>query len=64
MPEATAGRKRADPCAAKMEALRRRHELAEAELVTAREIIEVQGKVSALLDGLLEPRSAPESTER
>ncbi len=59
------GRRRADPRQAEIEALRRRAERAEAELVTARKVIEVQGKVSALLDELVEPRSAQdESTER
>jgi transposase len=38
--------------------LRRRLEKAEAELATARKVIEVQGNVSALLGQLLEPRGA------
>ncbi len=38
-------------------ALRRRLERAEAELVTARRVIEVQGNVSALLEDLLAPKS-------
>lgn len=38
--------------------LRRRLEKAEAELATARKVIEVQGNVSALLGRLLEPRGA------
>ena len=44
--------------------LRRRAEAAEAELETARKVIEVQGNVSALLGQLLEPRGARQSTER
>jgi transposase len=39
-------------------ALRRRLERAEADLQTARRVIEVQGNVSALLEDLLAPRSA------
>ena len=39
-------------------ALRVRLERAEAELVTARRVIEVQGNVSALLEDLLAPKSA------
>jgi translation initiation factor 1 (eIF-1/SUI1) len=38
--------------------LRRRLEKAEAELATARKVIEVQGNVSALLGQLMEPRGA------
>jgi hypothetical protein len=38
--------------------LRRRLERAEADLETARRVIEVQGNVSALLEDLLAPRSA------
>jgi len=42
-------------------ALRRRLERAEADLRTARRVIEVQGNVSALLEDLLAPRSATRS---
>jgi len=58
------GRKRTDPREAEVAALRRRAERAEAELVKARKVIEVQGNVSALLEELLEPRGATENTER
>jgi transposase len=43
------------------EQLRRRAERAEAELETARRVIEVQGNVSALLEDLLAPKSATET---
>ena len=43
------------------EQLRRRAEGAEAELETARRVIEVQGNVSALLEDLLAPKSATET---
>ena len=52
------GRPRANPLEAENARLRRRAEKAEAELVKARKVIEVQGKVSALLDELLSPRGA------
>ena len=42
-------------------ALRRRAERAEAELLTARRVIEVQGNVSALLEDLMAPKSATET---
>jgi transposase len=58
------GRRKADPRDAQMAGLRRRAERAEAELVKARKVIEVQGNVSALLGELLEPRGANGSTER
>jgi transposase len=58
------GRERADPREAEIAALRCRAERAEAELCKARKVIEVQGNVSALLEELLEPRGAQESTER
>jgi transposase len=58
------GRPKADPRDAEIARLRRRAERAEAELVKARKVIEVQGNVSALLGELLEPRDAQESTER
>jgi transposase len=54
------GRKPADPRDVENAALRRRLERAEAELVKARKVIEVQGNVSALLGELLEPRGAIE----
>jgi len=58
------GRKRSDPREAENAELRRRLERAEAELSKARRVIEAQGNVSALLEELLEPRSAQENTER
>src|SRR5215210_6128269 len=58
------GRPKADPRDEQIARLRRRAERAEAELVKARKVIEVQGNVSALLGELLEPRGANESTER
>jgi len=59
------GPKPADPLQAENADLRRRAERAEAELVKARKVIEVQGNVSALLGDLLKPGSAEgESTER
>jgi len=42
-------------------ALRRRLERTEADLETARRVIEVQGNVSALLEDLLAPKSATET---
>jgi len=54
------GRKPADPRDVRIAALERRAERAEAELVKARKVIEVQGNVSALLGELLEPRGAIE----
>jgi transposase-like protein len=53
----TRGRRKADPLEVENEALRRRAERAEAELAKARKVIEVQGKVSALLGDLLGPGS-------
>lgn len=50
------GRPKPNPLEAENAELRRRAERAEAELAKARKVIEVQGKVSALLDVLLEPR--------
>jgi transposase len=44
-----------------LRAVRARLERAEAELATARRVIEVQGNVSALLEDLLAPRSATET---
>jgi len=58
------GRKPVDPLEVENAALRRRAERAEAELETARKVIEVQGNVSALLGELLEPRGADPSTKR
>jgi transposase-like protein len=58
------GRKPAGRRDSEIAALRRRAERAEAELVKARKVIEVQGNVSALLGELLEPGSAEGSTER
>lgn len=52
------GRKKADPLKVENDKLRRRAERAEAELAKAHKVIEVQGKVSALLDELLRPASA------
>jgi transposase-like protein len=60
------GRPAADPRDAQIAKLCQRAERAEAELLTARKVIEVQGNVTALLEQLLEPRGATpgESTER
>ena len=58
------GRRPADPREARIAALERRTERAEAELAKARRVIEVQGNVSALLGELLETEGAPGSTER
>lgn len=59
------GRPKTDPRDAEITRLKRRAERAEAELVKARKVIEVQGNVSALLGELLEPRGAQDrSTER
>ena len=58
------GRKPADPREAQLAALRRRAERAEAELLKARRVIEVQGNVSALLGELLGPKGASENTDR
>jgi transposase len=60
------GRRAADSRDTQIDKLRQRAERAEAELSTARKVIEVQGNVSALLEELLEPRSATpdKSTER
>ena len=52
------GRRGRDPRDVEMDRLRRRAERAEAELATARKVIEVQGNVSALLGDLLKPRGA------
>jgi len=58
------GRKGADPLETENAELRRRAQRAEAELAKARKVIEVQGKVSALLEDLLGTEGAEESTER
>jgi len=60
------GRRAADPRDGQITRLRQRVEQVEAELTTARKVIEVQGNVSALLGQLLKPRGAtPDvSTER
>ena len=58
------GRKPADLRDARLAALERRAERAEAELEKARKVIEVQGNVSALLGELLAPKGAPGNTER
>ena len=47
-----------------LRALRARLERAEAELATARRVIEVQGNVSALLEDLLAPRGALDTQPR
>lgn len=52
------GRRKPHPLLRENEQLRRRAERAETELAKARKVIEVQGKVSALLDELLEARGA------
>jgi transposase-like protein len=56
------GRPKADPREREIAELRHRAERAEAELVKARKVIEVQGNVSALLGELLEPRGAQDSS--
>jgi transposase len=53
-----------NPLEAENAKLRRRAERAEAELIKARRVIEVQGNVSALLGELLEPKGATGSTEQ
>ncbi len=58
------GRKPADKRDAQIASLTRRAERAEAELVKARRVIEIQGNVSALLDEMLGTDSAQGSTER
>ena len=47
-----------------LRAVRARLERAEAELATARRVIEVQGNVSALLEDLLAPKGAPDTQPR
>ena len=58
------GRKAADKRDAEISLLTRRAERAEAELVKARRVIEIQGNLSALLEEMLGTESAPGSTER
>jgi transposase-like protein len=60
------GRKKPNPLRVENGKLRQRAERAEAELATARRVIEVQGNVSALLGELLKPRGATsyESSDR
>jgi hypothetical protein len=58
------GRKPADRRDVEIAELRRRAERAEAELVKARKVIEIQGNVSALLEQMLGTESASGSTER
>jgi len=53
------GRKPADPRDAEVARLRRRAERAEAELAKAKLIIDVQGKVSALLEAISESAEPP-----
>jgi len=55
------GRKPADRRDAQIAELQRRAERAEAELEKARRVIEVQGKVSALLEQMLDTEGASES---
>lgn len=52
------GRKGPNPLEAELAAERKRAERAEAELVKARKVIEVQGKVSALLEEMMGASSA------
>jgi transposase-like protein len=52
------GRRKPHPLEAENARLLRRAERAEAELVKARKVMELQGNVSALLGELLEPRGA------
>jgi transposase len=58
------GRKPPDKRDPQIASLTRRAERAEAELVKARRVIEIQGNVSALLEEMLGTESAPRSTER
>jgi transposase len=63
-PSRQRGRKPPDPRDAKIAALERRAERAEAEFAKAQRVIEVQGNVSALLGELLEPKGAERSDKR
>jgi transposase len=58
------GRKPADRRDAEIAELRRRAERAEAELVKARKVIEIQGNVSSLLEQMLGTEGESGSTER
>ena len=58
------GRKPADKRDAEIAGLTRRAERAEAELAKAQKVIEIQGKLSALLEEMLGTESAHRSTER
>jgi transposase-like protein len=58
------GRKPADTRDAQIAGLTRRVERAEAELGKAQKVIEIQGKLSALLEEMLGTESAHRSTER
>jgi transposase len=58
------GRKPVDKRDPQIASLTRRAERAEAELVKARRVIEIQGNVSALLEEMLGTDSASRSTER
>ena len=58
------GRKPADKRDAEIAGLTRRAERAEAELAKAQKVIEIQGKLSALLEEMLGTESAHGSTER
>ena len=58
------GRKPADKRDAEIAGLTRRAERAEAELAKATKVIEIQGKLSALLEEMLGTESAHRSTER
>ena len=58
------GRKPADRRDREIAELTRRAERAEAELVKARKVIEIQGNLSALLEQMLGTESASGSTER
>jgi transposase len=58
------GRKPVDRRDGEIAQLTRKLERSEAELAKARRVIEIQGKVSALLEEMLGTDSAPQSTER
>ncbi len=58
------GRKPVDRRDEEIAKLTRKLERSEAELATARRVIEIQGNVSALLEEMLGEGSAPRSTER
>ena len=53
------GRRPGHPLESEVAALRQRAERAEAELAKAQRVIEVQGKLSALLEAMLDTKSAP-----